>query len=464
MAADFFRVERGYEISDADGTALVQVITAVTAPDVQADAIAAPIGTVWLLNDGTQATTRMYQKFRGEFNDKQDWRDVTQTLAWRDPVVVRDTVNATVPTGGGATILVDGVLIADGERVLLDGLTATAATDTIQSDTAETGASEAIAGAHANLYFTVATNGGAPIEYSIATAGSTDFDTVAASMQTAWALGTVVWDDANDQFLFTTTATGSSAAVEAYYATASTPALFAQIETDETILLTEEVGVLGVGRDIYIYDSVTGTFYLDPAQSATSGDFTWVQQGTDANTLWAYSTMWGQFGSGSSAEEAFIRAFIGKDTAGAETPDYANPTGGGPYTVGNIIGTNDNLELAIAKGNAFQYQNNAEFRGTNVVTISDTLPVGVNMAHWLVRLNGNADPTRVRAREIFAVRDNANNVDFTSFQLLSVGGNITNQNYAVTSVGGALILTVTATLAFDYEIKRLTAMGPTAIT
>lgn len=466
MSSDFFRVVRGFEIDADDGTALIQIITSSSAPDVQVDAQTAPLGTLWIVNGGGTTATRVYQKYRDAFNSKRDWRDITQTVTWRDAVEVRQNIATVLPTGTPANpVTVDGQSITDGQRVLFSNLTPTAATATITSSVAHVGTDEAIAGAHANLYFTLATNGSAPIEYSIATAGSTDFDTIASSIQTAWGLGTVVWDGVNNWFLFTTTLTGSSASVEIVRPTASTPDLFVQIETDETLVFTTDTPMLGVGPDVYIYDEPTGTFYLDPAQSATDGDAVLVNRGTDADKGFFYNgTTWVEFGTGSASEEGFIRAFIGKDAAGPETPDYTNPTGGGPYTVGNIIGATDNLELAVAKTNAYQYQNTAELRGTNVVTISDTLPVGVNMAHWLVRLNGNADPTRVRAREIFAVRDNANNVDFTSFQLLSVGGNITNQAFAVTSAGGALTLTVTATLAFDYEIKRLAAMGPTSIT
>jgi len=203
------------------------------------------------------------------------------------------------------------------------------------------------------------------------------------------------------------------------------------------------------------------------AQNAPVGSLWIVNAGTPITTaiyqkfqdVFNTSADWVNVTSGST-EEAAIRAFIGKDAAGMETPDYANPTGGGPYDVGNIIGTNDNLELATAKLNAFVYQNNAETKGTNVLTISDTLPVGVNIAKWLVRVNGNADPTRVRAREVFAIRNNANTVDFSTSNLLSLGSTVTGLTYTVTSVGSQLILTVSAAIAFDYEIKRLAAVGP----
>ena len=47
------------------------------------------------------------------------------------------------------------------------------------------------------------------------------------------------------------------------------------------------------------------------------------------------------------AEDGYVRAFIGKDSAGQETPNY-NARGVGDSSV-DIIGNNDDLELAIAK-------------------------------------------------------------------------------------------------------------------
>jgi len=226
------------------------------------------------------------------------------------------------------------------------------------------------------------------------------------------------------------------------------------------ILLTN----LTVGdENVYVVNGNpgSGATLIEDSNTATAGDFVYILEGTGTGQLWSYNgTVWAMAGFGSAAEEAAIRAFIGKDAPGAETPDYANPTGGGPYTVGTIIGTNDNLELATAKLNAFIYQNNAEFKGTNVLSASDTLPVGINLARWLVRVNSNSDTTRVRARDIFAIRDDANNVNFSASNLLNVGGVITGLDFDVTSAGSALTLTVSASVAFDYEIKRIVAVGP----
>lgn len=83
--------------------------------------------------------------------------------------------------------------------------------------------------------------------------------------------------------------------------------------------------VASAGRGSLALDTTNGALYIN----------------TDGSTAWSnFST-----GGGSALEEGYIRAFIGKDAAGAETPDYnARITG----TV-SWIGNTDDLELAIAK-------------------------------------------------------------------------------------------------------------------
>jgi hypothetical protein len=90
MAADFFRINRGLEIfSDTDfQTPLIQILTDTVPPDVQADAIAAPVGSLWVINGGTASTTRVYQRFQDVNDNRTDWRDVTSSISWREPAVV----------------------------------------------------------------------------------------------------------------------------------------------------------------------------------------------------------------------------------------------------------------------------------------------------------------------------------------------------------------------------------------
>lgn len=333
MASDFFRVERGYEITDTITGALTQILQGTAAPGAGVDEQDAPVGSIYIQHNGSSSA--VWQKYRDVSDNNFDWRTISSSISWREPARVRDNTLYANSAAFPITGTIDSVVLADGDRVLFSNVTA-------------------------------------PNESNV----------------WIWQLGTTSW--------------------------------------------------------------------LQDSNAATDGDALFIQQGTSADQAFFYNgTAWVQFGSGSAAEETFIRAFIGKDAAGAETPDYTNPTGGGPFTVGNIIGNTDNLELALAKLNAFVYENNRKVTATATTSASDTLPVGLNMALWMVRVNSNATPANVRARLIFAIRNNANGVDFSSFALLTSGGAIAGLNYDVTSAGNALTLTVTTSGNADYEIHRI---------
>jgi len=62
-------------------------------------------------------------------------------------------------------------------------------------------------------YFKIATDGGAITEYNVVIGGATTFTALAAAMDTAWAGGTVAFDDVNDRFVFTSGSFGLSSSV-----------------------------------------------------------------------------------------------------------------------------------------------------------------------------------------------------------------------------------------------------------
>lgn len=367
MASDFFRVERGFEIFDASDvqSSLVQILTGTARPDTQADAIAAPVGSLWIVNAGNSSTTRVYQKFRQSTSDLYDWRDITSSISWLEPVKVTDTST-------WANI---------------------AALETELND--------------------------------LGTPGN-----VGGVASTAFVNG--------DRILVTDLTTGT----EGVYIVNGTP---------------------GSGA----------TLVLDPSNDPTDGDAVFTQEGTYADLAWLYNgTAWVQYGSGSAAEEGYIRAFIGKNGTGAEKPDYQTPSENfdspnadedanrDPFTDavsanGYVVARYDNLELAIAKLNQEFFQNNRHLYATGVTTLSDTLPTWVDGAKWIVRVEQGA---KVRQYEVHATTDGTN-VDYTNYSLVRIGLNITGLNIAVTIAGGALVLTASSTGASTFEIRRMGTVG-----
>lgn len=362
MASDFFRVERGFEIFSAADTqsTLIQILTDTVRPDTQADAQNAPIGSIWLVNAGTASTTRIYQKFRNSTNDQYDWRDITNTVSWLEPVKAAET----------------GTL-------------------------ANVAAAETLLNAGPDLGGVAAPGG--------------------------WANG--------DRVLLTDLTSGT--------------------------------------EGVYIVDGTPGsgaTLVFDPSNDPTDGDAVFAQQGDFAEQAFIFNgTAWVTFGSGSAVEEGHIREFIGKDTTGAGTPNYATPSSGfsgdevpnnTPFTLatsgnGYVVNDTDNLELAIAKLNQEVFQNNRHLYATGVTTLADTLPTNVDGCQWMVRVEQGAN---VRQYLTHATTDGTN-VDFTNYSLQRIGSNIAGLDIEVTVSGGALILTASTNANSTFSIRRMSTVG-----
>ena len=89
---------------------------------------------------------------------------------------------------------------------------------------------------------------------------------------------------------------------------------------------------------IYVSDgSPNGSLAADKGSLALDVTNADIYQNTDGSTTWSAVA--------NSAEDGFIRSFIGKSAAGSETPDYSARITGSVAWVGNT----DDLELGIAK-------------------------------------------------------------------------------------------------------------------
>lgn len=90
------------------------------------------------------------------------------------------------------------------------------------------------------------------------------------------------------------------------------------VNTGERVLFAG----LTSGANVYIWN---GTAFVQDTNTATDGDSLFVQGGTSADQQWTYSgTQWFQMGGSTNAEQDNVRAFIGKDAAGASMPSYVS--------------------------------------------------------------------------------------------------------------------------------------------
>lgn len=216
-------------------------------------------------------------------------------------------------------------------------------------------------------------------------ADQTDLDALATG--TTWREPVLVKDDTSYANLAAAETAVNTATIDGVTVAEFDRILFTNI-TGSNANAYEIAGTVGAGATL-----------VEDTAPPLDGFTLWVQDGTDADTLWAYSgTAWVQRGSGDQTELGFIRTFIGKTAAGSETPTY---------TSNNVVTDGDNLEVAIGKLDAAStgtQTNNLGVAG-GVTTIADSFLVDdIGSVTWHIRMqetvSGNTE-----YRELTAMHD-----------------------------------------------------------
>jgi hypothetical protein len=108
-----------------------------------------------------------------------------------------------------------------------------------------------------------------------------------------------------------------------------------------TILAGQRVlfTALTTNPNVYIW---SGTAWVEDTNLATPGDAVLIEKGTRADQQWIFDTNtgWFQFGGSTIAELDYVRAFVGKDTAGSNYPNYVS---------NNIVVDGQDLRLGISQ-------------------------------------------------------------------------------------------------------------------
>jgi len=192
-----------------------------------------------------------------------------------------------------------------------------------------------------------------------------------------------------------------------------------QFSDGDRILFTD----LTTGTEnVYIVTGTpgSGATLVEDANDASDGDVVRVNEGTGASSEYAYDgSAWLNVGGTTSDELGFLRAFIGKDAAGSETPDY----GAGL----DYIGQTDDLETAITKlaqGLALARKVTSATGVTTQAAIDTMLVDDIDVARWIVHAKDDAGAVRVI--EVLATHNgtsaaDATATDYTVYSKLRVG-------------------------------------------
>lgn len=241
--------------------------------------------------------------------------------------------------------------------------------------------------------------------------------------------GTGVWSRlARESFVLATQANGTSwrepvklldATVYANIAAAEAAANVADMIDGVTIAAPYRILFpnLTTGSDnVYITSGSTGAWtFTEDTNTLSAGDTVFVELGTSAGQQWNYNgTIWVKIQDQPSAEEGFIRSFIGKNAAGSESPVYTSAV---------IVTQGGSLEAAIGQLDAQVNLNTIEIlqartevgpttvtAAAGEVTIDSVLVDSVAFAKWIVYMEGSVAGTAAKkvVWEIPATHDGHN--------------------------------------------------------
>lgn len=267
----------------------------------------------------------------------------------------------------------------------------------------------------------------------------------------------------------------------------------------DTVLVKDEAGLPG-DTDHGLYEmTIEGTAIVtfeltrrtdaDDDAEVTANLSVGVEEGAvNADTYWSLTTndpivvdttqlAFAQIASAASeAELGFIRTFIGKTAAGAETPTYSSVifvTSG--TSLETAIGALDaqlnstQTDLDTAEAEILEARTESSAAAVTAQTVIDTMLVDdVSTVKWVVHCEGNllADAARKAVVEIVSTHDghingagaDATDTDFTTYAKLKVGGNIIGLMFDVDVSGAGVAqvmrLLVTSTTAVDVRAVR----------
>lgn len=465
MSLDFFRIERGLELDDS-----VLYLQGLGAPGTSADTIAALIGSVYTDN----STGALYTKIAtGSGADK--WQKMASeqyvnnavgaTISWREPAKVRDNVATTVPTGTATQpIVVDGVSITDGQRVLFSAI---------------------VGGNGKNVYVYEQATGTFVEDTNAETNGDAVYVEGGTSAGRTYVFNGTNWvltDQASDDelgYLRAFVGKGASGSEMPAFASNNFVADSTSLETAISTLDAALGANVALGNFIDPADSINANIQsLDAEIGANVNLGAWV---TPANTinqnLQALDTHLGvAFLAGnyitagqqvSGAVTALDNA-IGPNVADGFTILGANKVQQNIQAldtqIGPVLTTSDYFTAGTSTNTAVQQlaaavqENNKEVTVTNVTSIQTVDAIaGAKTAKWLVRVELASDPSRVYSTEVFALTDGTTS-DYTRYGTLRIGTAIPGLAVTVDLNAGELRLRVAATGAVNVTSHRVAAV------
>lgn len=521
MSLDLFRVTHGLAIED-DGfetgvSSNAYVLQGNGAPGGDAGREdEAPIGSLYMRTDVETNNLQVYYKWSTVNNSSADWRlvadknyvdNVAKGLSWREPVRVHDATLYADSSAFPTTGTIDGVVLADRDRVLFSNV--------------NTSGEE-------NVWIWDATGSSWTEDANVETDGDALMVQEGTSAEQQWVYDGTTWVQiasasgsaelgyirnfigkdgigAESPVYTSTNVVTQNTTLEAAIGSLDGAFGDGEITNDQTDVpsglwaltndldwttrtvttalneLNEAIGDRQYAANNAIADGETLSDSLDKLDVAIgSGDITntggnWAINGdldyTTRTVTTALNELNDQFGDGSHATTNVVTD--GNDvTSNFEAIDATFGVGtitnqGGDYPLSDDMLWDTANSGTLTLTSALNAINNAvgvlndqtqEITATNVNltnTVIDSIPTGdATEIKWMVQMRRNGSPANRRAFEIHAMHNNAA-ADHNIFSRLVLGTGVDGVSFSVDVNGGNFRLLASASGAVDYVVKRV---------
>jgi len=463
MSFDFFRIERGLDLDDGS----VQYLQGLGAPGAAGDTAAAPVGSVYTDNSDGSLYTKILSgtgtdKWQKMASEQYVNNAVGATISWREPAVVRDNVATTLPTGTATQpIVIDGVSITQGQRVLFSALTG---------------------GGGKNIYVYDQGTGTFTEDANQETSGDAVFIQSGTSAGKTYVFNGANWVQSDQASL------DEEGYIRAYIGKPTAGSVSPTYTSTNFVVQSSDLTAAVSALDAEFGPNVSLGNFIDPAfkvnaniqaldteigPNVTNGGWILAANSVNQNlqvldTHLGVPFLAGNFISAGQTVSAAVTALdveIGPNVVNGNFILAANKVNQNIQALDNEIGANVTTAGYISSGNTVNQNiqalntaltnNSTEVTVTNVTSIQtiDTV-AGAKAAKWLVRVELVADPTRVYATEVYAVTDGTTS-DYTRYATLKLGTSIPGLAVTVDMNGADLRLRAAATGAVNVTAHRV---------
>jgi hypothetical protein len=461
MSLDFFRIERGLELDDS-----VQYLQGNVAPGASGDTAAALIGSVYTDNTTGQLYTKIaagtgIDKWQKMASETYVDNALGATVSWREPVIVRENVATTLPTGTATQpIVVDGTSITNGQRVLFAAI---------------------VGGAGKNIYVYNQATGLFVEDVNAETNGDAVYVQGGTSAGKTFIYNGANWVQSDqsslDELGFIRAFAGKVAAGNEMPVYGTTNFVL----QNSTLVAAISALDLEFGANVSVGNYVAPTLKsngniqaLDTAIGAnvSTGGFISAANKVQGNiqaldTHLGVNFLAGNYITAGQTVSAAVTALdvkIGPAVSGSQIVStntvFQNLSAldtalGATATTGTyILGTNStnaNIQALDSALGAATLKTTV----TNVTSVQTIDSVTAGAAKWFVRVELLSDTTRVYATEVYALSDGAGTSDFTRYATLRLGTAIPGLVVSVEAGAGSVLnLRVAATGAVNVTARR----------